>query len=79
MGLNGTDKAMITDGAEIDVEYDGHDEIVAKSCAWNGTDCSVNRTEFEYANNKAQARRKAVILCAAAKWDAMSSLVGATI
>lgn len=68
---NDTDNAMIRRGAEISVE-------------WLPTSRHVEATAFlpdfeffpfkkiEYKDNKTQAEREAVILCAAAKFDAMN-------
>ena len=70
---NDTDNAMIMDGAEIDIEYDTPELfLMAKSYAWNGNEYDVTKAECEYDGNKSQARREAVILCAAAKYDAMN-------
>lgn len=59
-----TDNAMIMDGAEIDIVYmDGW--LHASNIG------AVADIEHE-PKEKTQARRDAVILCAAAKWDAMN-------
>jgi hypothetical protein len=65
---NDTDNAMIRRGAEIVVSYwTGHKPVVHAHCGAFGVyiNAPINN------GDKAQAEREAVILCAAAKWDAI--------
>lgn len=65
---NDTDNAMIMDGAEISITY-----FLESVSASFYIDEHGMHSEPQPANNgKSQARRDAVILCAAAKWDAMN-------
>jgi hypothetical protein len=62
------DNAMIRRGAEIVVSYwTGHKPVVHAHCGAFGVyiNTPINN------GDKGQAEREAVILCAAAKWDAM--------
>ena len=75
---NDTDNAMIRRGAEIDVGFwwETEDDVASvEATAWikkkNGDRDSID-VDIQVGNNKAQAEREAVILCAAAKWDAMN-------
>lgn len=66
---NDSDNAMIRRDAEIVVSYwTGHEPVVHAHCAAFGVyvNTPVNNSD------KAQAEREAVILCAAAKFDAMN-------
>lgn len=67
---NDTDNAMIRRGAEISVQY----SIVSVAAIeyTNEGDFVRLKPVLITNNNKAQAEREAVILCAAAKFDAMN-------
>ena len=69
---NDTDNAMIRRGAEIDAVWISRFAIAATYIEIDGRvkQLQVNQ---EFKNDKAQAEREAVILCAAAKWDAMNT------
>lgn len=64
---NDKDNAMIMDGAEINIVYA---EDAYKLLAYSGGESA----ELSCVDSKAIARRKAVILIAAAKWDAMQGV-----
>lgn len=68
---NDTDNAMIRRGAEIDAMWIGNYSIAATYAVIDGR---VKPLQFkqEFESDKAQSEREAVILCAAAKWDAMN-------
>lgn len=65
------DNAMIRRGAEIDAMWISRFAIAATYIEIDGRvkQLQVNQ---EFKNDKAQAEREAVILCAAAKFDAMN-------
>lgn len=63
-----TDNAMIMDGAEISIAY----HIDSVSASFYIDEHGMHSEPQSTKNGKAQARREAVILCAAAKWDAMN-------
>ena len=68
---NDTDNAMIRRGAEIDVRWFLGSKDV-DSIASDGKGQYFDRTDNYVSKGKAQAEREGVILCAAAKWDAMN-------
>lgn len=64
------DNAMIRRGAEIDLQWLHQSEQVDATAYPVGS--KYINVVVDYGNDKAQAEREAVILCAAAKWDAMN-------
>ena len=69
---NDIDNAMIMDGAEVCICYI-HDTVKAECFFELRGDMEYETVDFDIdKNNKPQARRDAVILCAAAKLDAMN-------
>lgn len=74
---NDTDSAMIRRGAEIDVDWlpeTKYRDAYVDAAAWilqpDTTRKGILRRRLQ-GNDKSQAEREAVILCAAAKWDAI--------
>ena len=68
---NDTDNAMIRRGAEIDVLW-RWGRVRAWACGSIKDPEASQLIEVDIVNDKAQAEREAVILCAAAKFDAMN-------
>lgn len=63
-----TDNAMIMDGAEISIAY----HLDSVSASFYIDEHGMHSEPLSTKLDKAQARHKAVIRCAAAKWDVMS-------